>query len=299
MTLRSAVRPLPMAALLAVAACAPSGPGDASVRPAAAEESAGSSGGQAASPEPPPAHAAFDYQIGGAYPLPEGVEAVVRDRLDEPAGGAYNVCYVNGFQVQPAELDRWREDHPELLLRDADGEPVVDADWDEALIDVSTADKREAAAEVVGGWIEGCAEDGFDAVELDNLDSWTRSQGLLGRADAVAFAELLAARAHAEGLAAGQKNAAELIKDADGGPVAGFDFAVTEECGRWNECGVYAGAYPDRVLDVEYRDQDMPAACSFGGLGVSAVLRDLDVATPDSAEYVYATCDGSAGPAIR
>ncbi|GAA4942547.1 endo alpha-1,4 polygalactosaminidase [Streptomonospora halophila] len=291
MTVRSAVRTLPMAALLALAACAPSGPGEESARPAAAEESADSSGEQAASPQPPPAHTAFDYQIGGAYPLPEGADAVIRDRLDAPADGVYNVCYVNGFQVQPGELDQWREDRPDLLLRDADGELVVDSDWDEALIDISTADKREAAAEVVGAWIRGCAQDGFDAVELDNLDSWTRSESLLDRADAVGFAELLTARAHREGLAAGQKNAAELIRDADGGPVAGFDFAVTEECGRWNECDVYAGAYPDRVLDVEYREQDMPAACSFGDLGVSAVLRDLDVATPESAGYVHATCD--------
>ncbi|MFD0775690.1 endo alpha-1,4 polygalactosaminidase [Streptomonospora algeriensis] len=293
MTAPSILRALPLATLLALAACAPSGSGPDHARPAATEGSAGSAQGRLSAPAPPPVHGAFDYQIGGAYPVPEGVDTVIRDRLDEPADGVYSVCYVNGFQVQPGELDTWREEHPGLLLRDGDGGLVVDPDWDEALIDASAPDKRARAAEVIGESLKGCARDGFDAVELDNLDSWTRSRSLLSRADAVAFAELLTERAHTAGLAAGQKNAAELIAKAGGGPVAGFDFAVTEECGRWDECGVYAGAYPDRVLDVEYRDRDMPAACSYRDSGVSVVLRDIGVTTPASAEYGYGTCGDS------
>ena len=38
-------------------------------------------------------------------------------------------------------------------------------------------------AGIVGRWIAGCADDGFDAVELDNLDSFTRSRQLIERAD--------------------------------------------------------------------------------------------------------------------
>jgi len=41
----------------------------------------------------PPVNARFDYQIGGAYPLPAGVTVVSRDWRDAPAGD-YAVCYV-------------------------------------------------------------------------------------------------------------------------------------------------------------------------------------------------------------
>ncbi|WP_461002360.1 endo alpha-1,4 polygalactosaminidase [Streptomonospora sediminis] len=287
MTARSLLRTLPLAALLALAACGT--PDSAGARPVADGESATAA---AADVVLPPRNAEFDYQIGGVYTPPQGAEAVIRDRADTPAAGVYNVCYVNGYQVQPQELDWWQENHPDLLLRDAGGDVVIDPDWDEALIDISTADKREAAAGIVGDWMAGCADSGFDAVELDNLDSWSRSRSQLTQRHAVEFAKLLTERAHAEGLAAGQKNAAELIEGAGGGPVAGFDFAVAEECGRWDECGTYADAYPGRVLDVEYREADMDAACSYTDAGVSVVLRDVDVLPKGHPDHVHGTCAG-------
>lgn len=118
----------------------------------------GSSPAEAATYTPPPAHAGFDYQIGGAYTPPAGVEVVSRDHTAAPAPGLYNICYVNAFQAQPGELSTWRARDPGLLLRDEDGGLVVDDEWDEALLDTSTAAKREALAEVVGGWIDDCAE---------------------------------------------------------------------------------------------------------------------------------------------
>lgn len=290
MTARSLVGTLPLAALLALAACGT--PDSAGARPVADGESAAAA---AADVVLPPRNAEFDYQIGGGYTPPQGAEAVIRDREDTPAEGVYNVCYVNGFQVQPQELDWWQENHPDLLLRDAGGDLVIDPNWDEALIDISTAGKREEAAGVVGDWMAGCADSGFDAVELDNLDAWTRAEPHLTQRNAVAFAELLTERAHAEGLAAAQKNAAKLIRDGGGGPVAGFDFAVTEECGRWNECGVFEGAYPGRVLDIEYREADMDAACSYTDAGVSVVLRDVDVRPKGHPDHVHGTCAGAAG----
>src|SRR5262249_25387325 len=134
----------------------------------------------------PPANAPFDYQLGGAYPPPAGVQIVSRDRTAAIAAGLYNVCYVNGFQIQPDETQFWMTEHPDLILRDAGGNPVIDTEWNEMLIDVSTADKRAAVAAIVGGWIDGCHQAGFDAVEIDNLDSYTRSKGLLVEDDAVA-----------------------------------------------------------------------------------------------------------------
>ncbi|NIR34786.1 MAG: endo alpha-1,4 polygalactosaminidase, partial [Actinobacteria bacterium] len=115
----------------------------------------------------PPANGSFDYQLGEAYPPPAGVVVVARDRNASVAAGLYNVCYVNGFQTQPDEADFWTGERADLLLRDDAGDPIIDPDWDEILLDVTTADKRARLADIVGGWIDGCADAGFDAVEID------------------------------------------------------------------------------------------------------------------------------------
>jgi len=233
----------------------------------------------------PPTNAPFDYQLGGAYaPHPE-TEVVVRDREAEPAAGLYNICYVNAFQTQEHELARWEDDHPELLLGDDDGY-VVDGAWNEVLLDISSARKRAALADVVGAWIEGCAADGFDAVEPDNLDSYTRSEGLLDADDAAAFARLLTGRAHAAGLAIAQKNDTGL---APRGPSLGFDFAVAEECNRWSECDAYTDAYGDAVLVIEYRAADFATGCADWP-DLSIVHRDLDVRPLGSRGYVHDAC---------
>jgi hypothetical protein len=233
--------------------------------------------------EPPPLHAGFDYQIGGAYPPPAGVRIVSRDRTAPPAPGLYNICYVNAFQAQPGEETSWPAD---LLLRDANGETVVDEDWDEALLDIGTAAKRKRIAARVNEWIDGCADKGFDAVEPDNYDSYTRSDDLLTADDATAFITLLSRHAHARGLAVGQKNTVEL---AGLRKRTGLDFAVAEECGEYDECGKYAAAFDDRVVVIEYTDTGLrKARAAFGGR-LSIVRRDVDVSTPDSAGYVRRT----------
>ncbi|MEU1200664.1 endo alpha-1,4 polygalactosaminidase [Streptomyces sp. NPDC005813] len=233
--------------------------------------------------ELPPLHAGFDYQIGGAYPPPAGVRVVSRDRAASPAPGLYNVCYVNAFQAQPQERGQWPAD---LLLRDARGKVVVDEDWDEALLDIRTPAKRERVAERVGRWIDDCADKGFDAVEPDNYDSYTRSRHLLTADDATAFITLLSARAHARHLAIGQKNTVEL---AGVRARTGLDFAVAEQCGEYDECGEYAKAFHDRVLVVEYTDSGLRKARAGYGDRLSIVRRDVLVSTPDSADYVRRT----------
>ena len=86
-----------------------------------------------------------DYQLGGVWDdVPDHVGIVVRDRKAVPLEGRYNVCYVNGFQTQPDEKRFWRN-HWRLVLKD-DGRPVVDSAWGEWLLDIRTADKRQALA---------------------------------------------------------------------------------------------------------------------------------------------------------
>ncbi|MFF3611786.1 endo alpha-1,4 polygalactosaminidase [Streptomyces sp. NPDC002580] len=300
-----------LAGLLALSGCdsgddtdaSPKSPGRTSRPPAASPAPSGntldpSAPARTASPAPrttprpsgtddgvrlPPLHAGFDYQIGGAYPPAAGVGIVSRDRSSSPAPGLYNICYVNAFQAQPEERGRWPAD---LLLRDADGKVVVDEDWNEALLDIRTPAKRRRVAARVDRWIDDCAKRGFDAVEPDNYDSYTRSRKLLTPDDATAFITLLSQHAHARNLAIGQKNTVEL---AGLRSRTGLDFAVAEECGEYDECGEYAKAFHDRVVVVEYTDSGLRKARSAFGDRLSIVRRDVLVSTPGSEDYVRRT----------
>ncbi len=231
----------------------------------------------------PPANAPFDYQLGGAYSPPAGVRVVSRDRTDSPAAGLYNICYINGFQVQPGEEGLWPDD---LILRNQNGSPVIDSGWDEMLLDISTADKRKRIASVIGGWIEDCADDGYDAIEIDNLDSYSRSGNRLKQDQAVAMMSLLSPIAHENNMAIAQKNSTELLKFKN---QMGTDFAVAEECSRYNECGDYVDYYGKNVLMIEYRSSDFNKGCSQYGSTHSIVLRDLYLRKPGGS-YVYDGC---------
>ncbi|CAN5319154.1 hypothetical protein BH09ACT8_BH09ACT8_52760 [soil metagenome] len=126
---------------------------------------------------------------------------MVRDRTAEPTEGIYNVCYLNAFQAQPGEEAQWTIDGHDLSLRDRAGNQVVDRDWDEVLLDTSSPDRSSAIARVVTEWIADCGRAGFRAIELDNLDSWSRSDDLLTPEDNLALASTLVAAAHQLGLA--------------------------------------------------------------------------------------------------
>ncbi len=238
----------------------------------------------------------FDYQLGGGYEPPGDVAVVARDSTDEPAPELYNICYVNGFQTQPGEGEVWLAEDPDLVLHDADGEPVADPAWpDEYLLDTSTDDKRDRISGRLSSVISSCADRGFDAVEIDNLDSWTRSGGALTIEDNIALAEYFASNAHFVGLAIAQKNGAgfsQRLRDE-----VGFDFAVTEECMRYSECADYLDAYDGLVFDIEYLDPEsgnsdaaFAAACDDLGRPESMILRDLDLGRPGDPDYVRGTC---------
>lgn len=245
----------------------------------------------------PPLGGIADYQIGGAYPPDPEVEIVTRDRSQDPVDGVYSICYVNAFQVQPDELAQWERDRPDLVLRGRDGAVVIDADWDEALVDTSSAAARERLmSEVIGPWLTDCASRGFDAVEPDNLDTFTRSGGALTRSDNLALATLITSQAHDLGLAVAQKNTAELT--AAEVRAVGFDFAVAEDCGRYSwgegtECDRYRAIHGGRVIEIEYADGGVDAferACARADGPASVMLRDRAVVPRGAPGYVYRTC---------
>ncbi len=238
----------------------------------------------------PPANGVFDYQIGGPYTPAASTAIVDRDRLESPAAGKYNVCYVNAFQTQPGESGQWPSN---LLLRNGSGQLVEDADWPgEYILDTRTAANRTAILGVLGPWMQDCKNRGFAAIEPDNLDSYTRSQGLMTRANNQAMATLLATDAHARGLAIAQKN------DSDVAPVGktqiGFDFAIVEECQPYAECAAFTSVYGAQVYEIEYTDNgglaNFNAACSARGSTVSITYRDRDVVPQGTGGYVFQSC---------
>ncbi len=248
---------------------------------------------------PPPVNAGFDYQIGGDYPLPEGVSIVSRDwfigrAAEQPV---YSICYVNAFQTQadergvdrPDELSNWPR---KLVLSELGDDP----NWGgEYLVDVSTANKRRQAARWVGQMIDGCADKGYEAVELDNLDSWTRFDGTplarevpFSKPDSLAFARLLAKRAHARDLAVAQKNTVDVGRRQ--ARRVGFDFAIAEQCARYDECNAYRRVHGNNVIAIEYGRRSFREACRRVGDEISVVLRDVLVTKPGSPSYVYDAC---------
>lgn len=279
---RTRLAALAVAFALALVGCSVAEPA-----PADTETSPGAS-----SIRPLPENIVVDYQLGGGYPPPAGIRGVVRDSTDEPANGLYSICYVNGFQSQPADRAVWLEQHPELVLSDEAGEPIIDENWPgELLFDISSATNREELHSLLAPTILTCADTGFDAVELDNLDSWTRSIGALTAADALAFAALLTETAHTAGLAVGQKNAPDL--GSRGRDDAGFDFAIAEQCHRYDECQAYTDVYGPRVLDIEYADDlagTFAELCSDGRIPYSTIVRDLALTTPGSPGYTFHNC---------
>ncbi|HEY6036342.1 MAG TPA: endo alpha-1,4 polygalactosaminidase [Kofleriaceae bacterium] len=233
----------------------------------------------------PPVNAKADYQLGGAYPPAAGVTVVARDHLATANPDLYNICYINGFQIQPIDSSYWTSQQPDLILKN-NGTPVIDTAWNEMLIDVSTPAKRAAVAMIVDAYIDACKSAGFDAVEIDNLDSYSRSQGLLVADDNVAAMALFSAHAHSDGLVIAQKNSTELVpRKAE----LGTDFAIAEECNRYGECQTYRDGYGDHVIVIEYRRQDFAAGCTAYPQ-LSIVLRDLNLVLPVDSTYVYDAC---------
>ncbi|MEV7346629.1 endo alpha-1,4 polygalactosaminidase [Streptomyces sp. NPDC093544] len=233
---------------------------------------------------PPPKHVRWDYQVGGAYTPPTGVQVVSRSYEDAPAPGVYNICNFNAFQAQEDAEGDW---DPDLLLRDANGKVVYDKDWGEAVLDVRTDAKRKRIAAKANTWIDQCAAKGYKAVEPDNYDTFTRFPNYLTAGQAKAFMKLLSVHAHEKGLAIAQKNTLELVPDRAS---VGLDFAVVEECGEWNECGEFAAAFDNNVLVVEYTAKALSTVCADWSTTLSIVRRDQLVLPKGTNGYVRETC---------
>lgn len=252
----------------------------------------------------PPTEGVFDYQLGETYDtLPDGtpIDVVVRDASAEPLVGAYSICYINGFQTQDGEIEKWPNEPINVLLRDANGNLVEDPSWPgEYILDPSTIQQQQQILLIMAPVIQRCADAGFDAVEFDNLDTFLRFPGIdPDGAMMLAHAYIQIARSH--NLAVAQKNTAELASIRDLYPdllveVPVFDFAIAESCAVWDECGVYTEMYGEYVVQVEYPNELAESGLTFANVcalpnrAPLTILRDRHLVGPNDPAYVYKAC---------
>lgn len=180
--------------------------------------------------------------------------------------GRHVICYVDVGTWESYRADAKR--FPKRLLG-----KVVDGWPDERWLDIRDID---ALAPILRARLDVCARKGFDAVEPDWLNHYEEDTGFpITRAQSVRFATWVAREAHRRGLSIAQKNAPGLVASL----VGRFDFAITEDCALYDECGAYR-AYLRRgraVLDAEYEQAPAAFCRETRKLGVSAIRKKLEL----------------------
>ena len=139
------------------------------------------------------------------------------------AEGRKVVCYMNA-----GGWEEWRPDADDF------DESIIGAnldDWKgERWLDIRRID---ILAPIMEARMDSCRDKGFDGIEPDNIDGYLNDTGFpLDYDDQLEYNIWLAETAHARGLSIGLKN------DMDQAPelLAHFDWALNEECFRYEEC---------------------------------------------------------------
>ncbi|KAE9979615.1 hypothetical protein EG328_000782 [Venturia inaequalis] len=156
------------------------------------------------------------------------------------ARGAKVICY---FSAGTSEY--WRPDYNQFTSTDKGSELP---DWKgEKYLNLRSAN----VLRIMKARIANAASIGCDAIDPDNMDGFTNTNGLgLAAADSTLFMRALAAEAAKYGMSTGLKNAQSIIAS-----VADVvQFAVNEECKMvTKDCGVYDEFIAEKpVFHVEY-----------------------------------------------
>ncbi|MBT3982259.1 MAG: endo alpha-1,4 polygalactosaminidase [Bacteriovoracaceae bacterium] len=194
----------------------------------------------------------WDVQFDRFPPLTyhDGVEVYILDLYGTPddifndlkSRGNKIICYVSTgtLEVNRADADEF----PEYLL----GNEM--AEWEgEFWLDVRyTKELRE----LMGKRFDYAKERGCDAIDADNMDSYSNSTGLdVTMEDQVLYNAIIATEAHDRGMAIGLKNALVLIETL----VDYYDFGYNEQCYQYNECH-YMRPFIEKgkaVFGIEYK----------------------------------------------
>lgn len=177
--------------------------------------------------------------------------------------GSKVICYID-----VGTWENWRSDaasFPDSVKGKSNGWPG------EKWLDI----RSQAIRPLLDARFAMCASKGFDAVEPDNVDGYDNGTGFpITAADQLAFNTWFAGDVHAHGMTVALKNDVDQVKQLQ----PSFDFAINEECNRYNECGAYsaftsAGKW---VGQVEY--QGGTSFCAADNKAhFMGMLKDLDL----------------------
>ncbi len=168
--------------------------------------------------------------------------------------------------ISVGSVENWRSDAADfpisIIGNNYDG-------WDgENFLDIRRID---VLAPIMRARLDMVKAKGFDAVEPDNIDSYTNNTGFdITEQDVINYCKWLADEAHSRGLSIGQKNATELADQL----VATFDWILLE--GAFNEGiqdeasifitknkAVFATEYDDDMNETEFQTNVCPKATTL------------------------------------
>ncbi|MEM7824972.1 MAG: endo alpha-1,4 polygalactosaminidase [Candidatus Aenigmatarchaeota archaeon] len=152
--------------------------------------------------------------------------------------------------------------------------------WNEYWLDIRQISVLEP---IIKARFQMCKDKGFDAIEPDVLDAYANgvtcpAGGSITYQDQINYNKKLVEWAHGMGLSIGLKGDIEQVGDL----YTYFDWALNEECNRYNECFSSPNSLDlfvnnnKAVFNVEYRSQDMKCS-TMNSHHINSMLRNLEL----------------------
>ena len=134
--------------------------------------------------------------------------------------------------------------------------------------------RNQTVREIMAQRMDLAKSKGCDGLEPDNVDGYSNKPGFpLTAQDQINFNIFLADQAHARGMIIGLKNSTDLVTAL----VNKFDFAVVEECFKYNECSAYNPFIKQgkAVLNAEYTNYSSAICTQASSLKFSTAFYNL------------------------
>jgi len=231
----------------------------------------------------------WQWQLSGTVNTSYGVDAYIVDLFDVPAATIttlHNAGRAVLCQFSAGSWEDWRPDAGNFLPEDLGNE--VDGWPGEVWLNIMSASvlaNMEARLDLAVS--KGC-----EGVVLGKLDGYAHTTGFpLAYGDQVAYNATLAGMAHAKGLAAGMVSGDAMVADL----VDEFDYAVSEDCHLYDECGAYAPytAADKPIFNGEFDDtyaEDATERANMCVQSLAAEIRTLVLPLALNDAYRY-SCD--------